>query len=153
MSSRTGSFGLSPTGSRARRGRGRARPPAVRGRRRPLEHPDVGLNLVFLRTGLATFKPEAIAGAAGQGTLLVFVVNDLDAEFARIAALGARVVTPPETEPWGERFCQFADDNGLIWQLVRWMSEPDAARRRPRRSSSALRLRGLAADQDDPRRR
>ncbi|MFD1827652.1 MULTISPECIES: VOC family protein [Mumia] len=113
----------------------------------------MGLNLVFLRTGLATFKPEAIAGAAGQGTLLVFVVNDLDAEFARIAALGARVVTPPETEPWGERFCQFADDNGLIWQLVRWMSEPDAARRRPRRSRSALRLRGLAADQDDPRRR
>jgi catechol 2,3-dioxygenase-like lactoylglutathione lyase family enzyme len=89
-----------------------------------LEHPSVDLNLIFLRTGLATFKPDAIAGSAGQGTLLVFVVEDLDAEFDRMSAAGARVVTPPETEPWGERYCQFADDNGLIWQLVQWVSDP-----------------------------
>lgn len=81
----------------------------------------VGSHLILLATGLATFKPAERAGAAGEGLLLVFVVDDLDAEFDRIAASGARVVTPPETEPWGERFCQFADPNGLIWQLVQWM--------------------------------
>ena len=27
----------------------------------------------------------------------------------------------PETEPWGERYCQFADPNGLVWQLVEWV--------------------------------
>lgn len=32
--------------------------------------------------------------------------------------------TPPETEPWGERYCQFADDNGIVWQLVEWAGEP-----------------------------
>lgn len=85
-----------------------------------LQHPTVGTNLIFLATGLATFKPSEIAGPAGQGLLLVFVVDDLDEQFERIAAAGARVVTPPETEPWGERFCQFADPNGLIWQLVKW---------------------------------
>ena len=89
-----------------------------------LEHPSAGFNLVFLRTGLETFKPREIAGSAGQGLLLAFVVDDLDAEFARIAAAGARVVTAPETEPWGERYCQFADDNGLVWQLVQWVGEP-----------------------------
>lgn len=81
----------------------------------------VGSHLIFLATGLATFKPAERAGAAGDGLLLVFVVDDLDERFDRIASSGARVVTPPETEPWGERFCQFADPNGLIWQLVQWM--------------------------------
>ncbi|MDT0144864.1 VOC family protein [Microbacterium sp. PRC9] len=86
-----------------------------------LRHPDSNTNLIFLATGLATFKPSEIAGSAGQGLLLVYVVDDLDAQFARIEAAGARVVTSPETEPWGERFCQFADANGLIWQLVQWV--------------------------------
>ncbi|MBU2695535.1 glyoxalase/bleomycin resistance/extradiol dioxygenase family protein [Pimelobacter sp. 30-1] len=87
-----------------------------------LGHPSAGLNVIFLRTGLASFKPARIAGDAGQGTLLAFVVDGLDAEFERISAAGATVVTPPETEPWGERFCQFSDDNGIVWQLVEWVS-------------------------------
>lgn len=86
-----------------------------------LAHPDAGFHVVFLRTGLASFKPAAVAGPAGQGMLIAFVVEDVDAEFARIAAAGAAVVTAPETEPWGERFCQFVDPNGLIWQLVTWV--------------------------------
>ncbi|MGC3955652.1 MAG: VOC family protein [Propionicimonas sp.] len=89
-----------------------------------LRHAAVPANLIFLATGLSTFKPAEIAGSAGQGLLLVVVVDDLDERFARIQAAGARVVTPPETEPWGERFCQFADPNGLIWQLVQWVEQP-----------------------------
>ena len=89
-----------------------------------LEHPTAGVNIVFLRTGLATFKPQEIAGPAGQGLLIAFEVDALDAEFERISAAGARVITPPETEPWGERYCQFADGNGLVWQLVEWVQEP-----------------------------
>ncbi|MDF2508611.1 MAG: glyoxalase [Microbacterium sp.] len=85
-----------------------------------LQHPDAP-NIIFLETGLTTFRPQEIAGPAGQGILLVFVVDDIDAEFARIDAAGARVITPPETEPWGERYCQFADPNGIIWQLVQWV--------------------------------
>lgn len=86
-----------------------------------LRHPDTTTNLIFLRTGLESFRPAEIAGAAGEGLLLVFEVHDIDGEFARIAASGARVATAPETEPWGERYCQFADGNGLIWQLVQWV--------------------------------
>lgn len=91
-----------------------------------LAHPSAGVNVIFLQTGLTTFKPARIAGSAGEGTLLAFEVDDLDAEFARIAASGAEVVTAPETEPWGERYCQFADDNGIVWQLVQWVRSPDA---------------------------
>jgi catechol 2,3-dioxygenase-like lactoylglutathione lyase family enzyme len=87
-----------------------------------LEHPDTSMNVIFLATGLPTFKPQEIAGSAGQGLLLVLVVEDLDAQFERVAAEGARVLTPPETEEWGERYCQFADPNGVVWQLVQWMT-------------------------------
>ena len=87
-----------------------------------LEHPDGGFNVVFLATGLATFKPAEVAGPAGQGLLLALVVDDLDAEHERIAGAGARVLTPPETEPWGERYCQVADPNGIVWQLVQWVA-------------------------------
>ena len=87
-----------------------------------LEHPDGGFNVVFLATGLATFKPAEVAGPAGQGLLLALVVGDLDAEYERIAGAGARVLTPPETEPWGERYCQVADPNGIVWQLVQWVA-------------------------------
>lgn len=86
-----------------------------------LTHPDAGVEVVFLRTGLGTFRPASIAGPAGEGLLIAFVVDDLDAEFARISAEGATVVTEPETEPWGERYCQFADPNGIVWQLVQWV--------------------------------
>jgi catechol 2,3-dioxygenase-like lactoylglutathione lyase family enzyme len=87
-----------------------------------LNHPDGGFHVAFLATGLPTFKPAEIAGPAGQGLLLALVVDDIDAEFDRIAAAGARVITRPETEPWGERFCQFADPNGIVWQLVQWVN-------------------------------
>lgn len=85
-----------------------------------LAHPGAP-NVIFLRTGLPTFRPASHAGPARDGLLLVFVVDDVDAEFARIAGNGAEVVTPPETEPWGERYCQFADPNGIILQLVTWV--------------------------------
>ncbi|SFK04561.1 VOC family protein [Cellulomonas sp. KH9] len=86
-----------------------------------ITHPDLGWNITLLRTGLPSFRPERIAGPSGQGLLVVFVVDDVDAEFARVAAAGAEVVTPPETEPWGERYCQVADPNGIVWQLVTWV--------------------------------
>ncbi len=86
-----------------------------------LAHPSAAVNVIFLATGLPTFKPARIAGPAGQGLLLVFEVDDIDAEHERLAAAGVSVVTAPETEPWGERYSQYADPNGIIWQLVQWM--------------------------------
>ncbi|KUI21782.1 glyoxalase [Mycobacterium sp. IS-1496] len=86
-----------------------------------VEHPGGGPNVVFLRTGLATFKPPHRAGTAGDGLLLVFVVDDVDAAFEAVRAGGAPVVTAPETEPWGERYCQFEDPNGIIVQFVQWV--------------------------------
>ncbi|WP_324012204.1 VOC family protein [Microbacterium sp. JZ37] len=86
-----------------------------------LAHPEAGFALIYLRTGLGTFRPAAQAHDAG-GLLVVFVVPDIDAQYERLRAEGVEIVTPIETEPWGERYFQMADPNGVVYQLVQWMT-------------------------------
>ncbi|WP_431957814.1 VOC family protein [Nocardia lijiangensis] len=86
-----------------------------------LERPDAGMSLIYLRTGLSTFKPASAAGSAGDGLLVVFVVDDIDAEYARLQGEGVPIVTPIETEEWGERYFQMSDPNGIVIQLVQWV--------------------------------
>ncbi len=86
-----------------------------------LSHAESGFNLIYLRTGLSTFKPERAAGP-GDGLGVVFTVADIDADYARLRQQGVQIVTPIETEPWGERYFQMADPNGVIYQLVQWMT-------------------------------
>ncbi|MBD2056299.1 VOC family protein [Oculatella sp. FACHB-28] len=88
-----------------------------------LSRPDVGFNLIFLRTGLESFKPTHMRGHHADGLLVAFVVNDIDREYARLKAEGVTITTPIETEPWGERFFQVTDPNGVVLQLVQWMTE------------------------------
>ncbi|QOR71753.1 VOC family protein [Ruania alkalisoli] len=85
-----------------------------------LAHPEAGFNLIYLRTGLSTFQPPSAAGHA-DGLLVVFVVDDIDAEYARLRGEGVEIATPIETESWGERYFQMRDPNGVIFQLVQWV--------------------------------
>jgi uncharacterized glyoxalase superfamily protein PhnB len=85
-----------------------------------LTHPTAGFNLIYLRVGLPTFKPAAAAGRA-DGLLVVFVVDDVDAEYERLVDDGVTIATPLETEEWGERYFQVTDPNGLVFQLVTWV--------------------------------
>ena len=89
-----------------------------------LSRPDAGFNLIFLRTGLATFKPQAMRGRSADGLLIAFVVDDVDAECARLEDDGVPITTPLETEPWGERYFQVTDPNGVVIQFVQWMTPP-----------------------------
>lgn len=89
-----------------------------------LTRSDAGFNLIFLRTGLPTFKPPALAGHDADGLLVVFVVADVDAEYERLARAGVQFTTPIETEDWGERYFQVTDPNGVVIQLVQWMTDP-----------------------------
>ncbi|GGM54118.1 hypothetical protein GCM10011608_43850 [Micromonospora sonchi] len=86
-----------------------------------------GFNLIFLRTGLASLQPASLRTQRAQGVLVAFVVDDIDAEYARIQAAGVPITTPIQTEPWGERFFQVTDPNGVILQLVQWVHGPETA--------------------------
>src|SRR4051812_43597320 len=79
-----------------------------------LSRPDVGFNVIYLRTGLKTLKPESLKTRRADGLIVAFVVDDIDAEYARIQAEGVNILTPIETEAWGERYFQVADANGVI---------------------------------------
>ena len=92
-----------------------------------LSRPDAGFNLIFLRTGLPSFKPERLRGRAADGLLVAFVVEDVDGEYARLRAAGVAITTPLETEPWGERYFQVTDPNGVVYQLVQWVTPPNEA--------------------------
>lgn len=90
-----------------------------------LSRKDAGFNLIFLRTGLESFKPTQMRGHRADGLLIVFVVDDIDGEYARLQAEGVSITTPIETESWGERFFQVTDPNGVVIQLVQWITEPN----------------------------
>jgi catechol 2,3-dioxygenase-like lactoylglutathione lyase family enzyme len=89
-----------------------------------LSRADAGFNLIFLRTGLETFKPDSMRGHHADGLLIVFVVDDVDDECARLQQEGVAMTTPLQTEPWGERFFQVSDPNGVVIQFVQWTTSP-----------------------------
>ena len=86
-----------------------------------LSKQDAGFNLIYLRTGLESFKPDSMRGRHADGLLVVFVVDNIDEEYTRLQREGVVITTPIETEPWGERFFQVTDPNGVVIQLVQWM--------------------------------
>ncbi len=92
-----------------------------------LTRPDVGFNVIYLRADLPTFKPRDRAGRTADGLLIVLVVDDIDAEYVRLTAAGTPILTPIETEAWGERYFQVEDPNGIIVQLVQWVTAPPAS--------------------------
>ena len=57
--------------------------------------------------------------------ILDFLVDDVDAEYPRIAALGVEWVMPPTTQPWGNRSMVFRDPAG---NLVNVFSRPGETR-------------------------
>jgi uncharacterized glyoxalase superfamily protein PhnB len=58
------------------------------------------------------------AGRSASGrtdeVILDFMVDDVDAEYQRIAALGVDWVMPPTTQPWGNRSMIFRDPAGNL---------------------------------------
>lgn len=83
------------------------------------------LSLDFLRRDNEAW-PEAARGTAVSGTLLAFLVDDVDAEHRRLAAAGLAVVLPLVTEPWGQRRFQVAAPDGLVVEVLQ-MVAPDQA--------------------------
>jgi uncharacterized glyoxalase superfamily protein PhnB len=85
------------------------------------DHPKVSLD--FVQRDHESW-PEATRGKAVVGTLLAFLVADVDAEFARLRSAGLEVVMPLVTEGWGQRRFQVAGPDGLLVEVLQ-MVAPD----------------------------
>ena len=87
------------------------------------------LSLDFLRRDHGS-HPEGMLGQRVAGTLVAFLVQDVDAEEERLRQAGLEFTLPLTTEPWGQRRFQVAGPEGLfveILQMVapdpRWMKD------------------------------
>jgi predicted enzyme related to lactoylglutathione lyase len=79
----------------------------------------VGQTTVGLSKRRFTEYQESHAARTGKpcrrsGFVLDFLVDDVDAEYERIAALGVDWVMPPTNQPWGCRAMIFADPEGNL---------------------------------------
>ncbi|MFJ5138527.1 VOC family protein [Streptomyces sp. NPDC088707] len=90
-----------------------------------LTREDAAVDIVLLRRGTDVLPPEQRDQRAA-GLILAFTVTDLVAEEARLRAEGAPITMPLREEPWGERLFQLTDPNGVVIQLVEWVT-PSAA--------------------------
>jgi predicted enzyme related to lactoylglutathione lyase len=55
--------------------------------------------------------------AANRTAILEFIVEDVDAEYARLREQLSEVVTEPTTMPWGNRALLFRDPDGTLVNL------------------------------------
>lgn len=64
-------------------------------------------------------KYEYVKGFNGHFELALYVDTfaEVDEQYARVTALGARPVMEPTTEPWGQRTCYIADPEGNLIEI------------------------------------
>ncbi|MEU7699228.1 VOC family protein [Streptomyces sp. NPDC039028] len=86
-----------------------------------LSREDAAVDLVLLRRGTEVLPPEQRDRQAG-GLIVAFTVTNLATEEARLRAAGAPITMPLREEPWGERLFQLTDPNGVVVQLVEWVT-------------------------------
>jgi uncharacterized glyoxalase superfamily protein PhnB len=79
------------------------------------DHPTISLD--FVQRDHESW-PQATRGKPVAGTLLAFVVDDVDAEYDRLSSAGPQVVMPLVTEPWGQRRFQVAAPDGLLVEIL-----------------------------------
>ncbi len=85
-------------------------------------HPDrEGLRVDFVQADHETWVEPA---AGVRGSMLAFVVPDVDRQHDRLVAGGVSILKALVTEPWGQRRLQVAGPGGLVIELVQPV-EPD----------------------------
>ncbi|MEU8779341.1 VOC family protein [Streptomyces sp. NPDC048606] len=87
---------------------------------------DAAADVVLLRSGSEVLPPEQRDRLAG-GLIFALTVTDIEAEEARLRTAGAPITLPLREEAWGERLFQMTDPNGIVVQLVEWVTPDEPA--------------------------
>jgi len=69
---------------------------------------------IYSVTGMESLAPGSMAGAGCGSFTISFEVQNVDAEYERLKAIGVEFVKLPATHPWGARSCWFRDPDGNI---------------------------------------
>lgn len=87
---------------------------------------DDAMSIVLLRRGIEVL-PEDYRDQHAAGVIVAFVVEDLDGEETRLRGEGVAITLPLREEEWGERLFQVRDPNGIVVELVEWVTAQPAA--------------------------
>ena len=79
--------------------------------------PGLHLTIDSARMLRGTEAFRSASPAAGDHAVLSFDAEDVDAEYARLLALGIEALCPPTTHPWGARSFQFRDPDGNMLNI------------------------------------
>lgn len=74
--------------------------------------------LGFMKPGLPFQAPCFRSAFQGQGMWVSVDVDDVDAAYRRIQALGVPIEVEPRDEPWGDRHFVVVDPNGIGVDVV-----------------------------------
>ena len=67
-------------------------------------------------TSLSIYNDGTPKNNRGQNICLAFTVDDIEREYEKVKALGARIIEPPTARPWGAVNMSFFDpDNNVIY--------------------------------------
>jgi predicted enzyme related to lactoylglutathione lyase len=66
---------------------------------------------------VARFQAGAARGGANQSAIVEFRVDDVDAEYRKLAGVIGEAVQTPTTMPWGNRSLLFRDPDGNLINL------------------------------------
>jgi uncharacterized glyoxalase superfamily protein PhnB len=69
---------------------------------------------IFSSNGMEKMAPGVMQGAGHGSFTIGFEVEDLDAEYERLKALGVQFVMLPTEHPWGAKSFWFRDPDGNI---------------------------------------
>ena len=69
---------------------------------------------IFSADGMEDLAPHSMQGAGCGSFTIGFEVQDVDAEYERLKAMGVEFVKLPMTHPWGARSFWFRDPDGNI---------------------------------------
>ncbi|MFH8573172.1 VOC family protein [Streptomyces sp. NPDC017993] len=86
-----------------------------------LSRQDAAVDLVLLQHG----TPVLPAGQRDQhasGLIVAFTVTDIEEQERWLRAEGVTIAMPLRDGPWGERLFQVADPNGVVVQIVEWVT-------------------------------
>ena len=72
--------------------------------------------IISEETALTIYNDETEKNNRNQNICLAFTVDDIDKEYKKVTALGAKIIEPPTRRPWGAVNMSFYDpDNNIIF--------------------------------------
>jgi len=78
----------------------------------------IGALIIMVHGETHHLASRAPLGDGSSSVVIYLYLPEVDAIVARAVAAGARVLTPIEDQPWGDRMARLIDPQGHVWNVA-----------------------------------